>query len=448
MKHDNNAVFEKGLKLHHYANTAYPLDGRKVWRDFKVRDNVDLAVEKQWSDVKELGLYVHIPFCKKRCLYCEYAVLSGDESDLKEEYLKLLLNEIAFYNRIMKGKSAVGLDIGGGTPAIMPVTSLEKIVSAALDAYRKTPDFGMSIETTPILANDLERMKAIRNIGFKRISMGVQTINPKLLEEVGRIDSSLEIVKRARDTIREAGFERFNIDLMYGFPHESLESFASTVKFVVSLDPEYITLYRNRFKGTKLEDQAKFVALEQVNEFYQAAWNILVGSGYSANNGKNTFSRVLNDPGTSAYLTSRVIDGTPYLGMGLGSQSMGDSSIYYNEGAASKKLGGYRQLVSEGHFPVQDIYILPKDEIMAKMISVSFYFGYINKACFEKKFGFTLEDHFADELDFLLKHDLMEHSGELFALTNKGKEVVNGIIPLFYSERSKDNLLAKVVPNV
>ena len=448
MKHDTNAVFEKGLKLHHYANTAYPLDGKKVWSEFKIRDNVDLAVEKQWSNVSELGLYVHIPFCKKRCLYCEYAVLSGDESNLQEEYLSLLLDEISFYNKIMKGKSAVGLDIGGGTPTIMHVTNLEKIISAVLETYNKTPDFGMSIETTPIIANDLEKMKAIRNIGFKRISMGVQTINPKLLEEVGRTDSSLEIVKRARDNIREAGFEKFNIDLMYGFAHESLESFVSTVKFAVSLNPEYITLYRNRFKGTKLEDQAKFVTLEQVNEFYQAAWNLLVGSGYSANNGKNTFSRISNDPGTSAYLTRRVIDGTPYLGMGLGSQSMGDSSIYYNQGAASKKIGGYRQLVNEGHFPVQDIYVIPKDEIMAKMISVSFYFGYINKTSFEKKFGLTLENHFTDELDFLLKHDLMEHSGELFALTKKGKEVVNGIIPLFYSERSKDNLLTKVVPNV
>jgi oxygen-independent coproporphyrinogen-3 oxidase len=109
---------------------------------------------------------------------------------------------------------------------------------------------------------------------------------------------------------------------------------------------------------------------------------------------RNTFSRVKGDPGTSAYLTKRVIEGTPYAGMGLGAQSLASGALYYNQGAASKMIGKYRELLEDGHYPVQDIYRLPPEEIMAKMISVSFYFGYINKQAFKSKFGISLGDKF------------------------------------------------------
>jgi oxygen-independent coproporphyrinogen III oxidase len=438
-------LFEKGLELHHYANTAYPLDGHKVWRDFRATEGVDDAVKAQWKDVDELGLYVHIPFCKQRCLYCEYSVLSGGEADRKDEYVGLLLKEIGLYRQIMAGKKTVGMDIGGGTPTILDVESIERIVKAVLEGYTLSDGFGMSIETTPIIANDAEKMRAIRQMGIERISMGVQSIDPKILKEVGRIDSSLAIVTGAVDTVRKAGFERLNLDIMYGFLGQSVESFAATTQFAIDMAPEYITLYRNRYKGTKLEAQAKDVQLDDVNKLYDASFELLAKNGYQENFGKNTFSRIKGDPGTSEYLTRRVIDGTPYLGMGLGAQSMGESSIYYNQGAASKMMGRYRELLEAGHFPVQDMYLLPPDEMMAKMICVSFYFGYINKPSFEKRFGISLQDKFGDEMEFLKNKGLMEEDDKLLYLTKEGKDAVNGIIPLFYSPNSRQNLLEKVV---
>ncbi len=438
-------LFEKGLELHHYANTAYPLDGRKVWADFKVREGVDEEVERQWKDVEELGLYVHIPFCKQRCLYCEYAVLSGGEAEQKGEYVDLLLKEIRMYRQILKGKRAVGLDIGGGTPSILPAESIEMIVGEALEGYGFSEDFGISIETTPIIANDLEKMKAIRRSGIERISMGVQSIDPAILKDVGRIDSSLDILTRAVETVRDAGFEKLNLDIMYGFLNQSVESFEATTKFAIDMNPEYITLYRNRYKGTRLENQARDVGLDEVNRLYNAAYDMLIAAGYDANLGKNTFSRVKGDPGTSAYLTKRVIEGTPYAGMGLGAQSLASGALYYNQGAASKMIGKYRELLEDGHYPVQDIYRLPPEEIMAKMISVSFYFGYINKQAFKSKFGISLGDKFPEEVRFVKENGLMDEDESLLYLTKKGKDAVNGIIPLFYSPNSRENLLTKVV---
>lgn len=447
MSFESEIIFNRGLQLHQYANTAYPLNGSKVWREYKVKiEDVDEVVKNQWENVKELGLYAHVPFCLKRCGFCEYTVLSEDQLDRTEEYTSLLLDEIGLYERAFSGdkKTINGFDIGGGTPTVLSENQIERIVSSVLRNYNTTENFEMSIETTPLIAaTELEKIRAIRSLGIERISMGMQTINPRLLERVGRPHNTISVLTQARDNVREAGFERFNVDLMYGFAHQSLESVISTTQFAIQLDPEFITLYRVRYKGTKIENQAGGVDLEQVNEQYSAAYKLLNDVGFEANIGKNTFSRVKGDPGTSAYLTERVVEGTPYLGMGLGAQSLASGSIYYNQGAASKKLERYAKLLGEEHFPIQDLYLLPPEEIMTKMISVSFYFGRINKRAFQKKFGVRLEDQFRDEISFLEERGLMEDHEGFFSFTNEGKDYVNGVIPLFYSERSKENLMGE-----
>jgi len=448
MKAKTHQIFEKGLELHNYANTAYPLDHNKVWKEFRVKNSdKDQAVINQWKDVDELGIYIHIPFCEKRCGYCEYAVVSGEESEEKEAYLESLIKEITKYNELFgkKKKTAVGFDIGGGTPSIFPTEFIEKILANTLPNYNLDDKFAISIETTPIIANDLQKMKEIRNLGIERMSMGVQTINPRILKSVDREGGTIDVLLKARDNIREAGFEKYNIDLMYGFANQSVENFLATIQFAIDLDPEFITLYRMRYKGTKIERLAKNVVLANVNAQYNAAFNLLTQNGYAANMGKNTFSRLEDDVGTSAYLTNRVIHGTPYLGMGLGAQGMTNTGLYYNQGAASKSLKNYLKYVENDNFPVQDIYNLPPDEVMAKMICVSFYFGYINKNSFENKFGITLEEQFGEEMSFLEKNGIMQHKEDLFVLTETGKNYINGAIPLFYSDRSKDNLLSKVV---
>jgi oxygen-independent coproporphyrinogen-3 oxidase len=376
-------------------------------------------------------------------LYCEYCVLSNEEAQLRSEYVELLLKEIEIYKRSIERTKVVGFDLGGGTPSILPTKDLQRIMNAMLSHFTLADGFGVSIETTPKLACDADKIKAIRRLGIERISMGIQTVDPKVLAHVGRIDNTIGIIKKATESVRAAGFERFNIDLMYGFADQTLESFISTIEFALSLNPEYVTLYRNRYKGTKLEADAARVTLAEVNEQYNAAYDILTERGYAANLGKNTFSRLAWDYGTSEYLTKRVIEGTPYLGVGLGAQNMARQSLYYNQGAASKRIGKYQEMVESGKFPVQDLYLLPPDELMTKVVCVAFYFGFIDKRAFQKKFGVLLEEVFPNEVDFLIKNDLMVHEGSLFCLTAKGKETINGIIPLFYSNRSKDNLVLR-----
>ena len=271
--------------------------------------------------------------------------------------------------------------------------------------------------------------------------MGLQMANPRLLREYGRDLNTLGHNRRAVDHIRAAGFTRLNIDLMYGFARQTLEDFIRSLEYTIELRPEYVTLYRMRYKGTRVDREAAGVQLEKVMEMYEVARGVLLAAGYSATPGKNGFSRVEGDPGTSAYLTSRVVSSVPYLGLGLGAQTFTNTLLAYNLGAASKRLGGYLAATRSGRLPVQDLYHLPPSEGMAKMISVAFYFGQIDRAVFERRFGVALERRFSEEVAFVLRRGLMTLDGSALRLTPRGALAFNGVVALFYSDRVKQHLL-------
>jgi len=434
-------VFEKGLQYHHYANTAYPLTPGS-FKEFRIKDKSKHQdfLKAEWAKTDEMSLYIHIPFCKTRCNFCEYTVLENSDIITEDLYLSLLLKEIEMYKPILKSKKVVGLDVGGGTPSKISTESLQTITNAINSSFDIQKNVIFSIETTPIIAaREPEKIEAIFKMGYKRISMGIQTISEKLLNELGR-EGATHIYEKATKNIRKTGFKMFNIDLMYGFLHQTDEDFENTIRYAVGLNPDYITLYRNRYKGTKLESEAGGVSLYKIINQYRIAYDLLLKNGYDANVGKNTFSKIKNDYGTSDYLTKRVIYGVPYVGMGLGAQSFGVDYLAYNAGAASKKLTQYKKDIENNNFPIQDIYALNKQETIAKMVSVAFYFGFIDLKAFENRFKTSFLEYFKDEVDFVLQNNLMEIKNGRIYLTNRGADYINGVIPLFFSENSKKEL--------
>jgi len=184
----------------------------------------------------------------------------------------------------------------------------------------------------------------------------------------------------AIENIRKAGFQSFNIDLMYGFPLRAgrADPWGDTVRDCIALQPEHITLYRMRYKGTSMEHLADRVDLAQVNEQEALARQILEEAGYKGATGKNTFSRLPGSSGCSDYLDKRVVKAVPYIGLGLGAQSFSHHTLSYNLGAVTKKLEQYVRSCELGRVPVQDLYHLSQRAAIAKMISVSFYFGGID----------------------------------------------------------------------
>ncbi len=438
-------VFEAGLRQHHIANTAYPIHHQTTMRAYRVpRDGVESTTAAAWRDADTLGLYVHVPFCKARCKYCEYTVVGRDENEAEDVYFDALLREFDLYRQRLDTprKALIGFDIGGGTPAFVEPDNIRRVVEAARASFDFRPGMTISIETTPIIAErEPEKLYAFREMGIERISMGVQTTHFKLAQSLEREYEGLTMLERAVRNVRAAGFRRFNIDLMYGFADQVPDTWRTTVEQTIGLGPEYVTLYQMRYKGTRIEDQATHVTREATNELAAIARDLLLAAGYSGTPGKNTYSKVPNDVGTSDYLTERVVKGTPYLGLGLGAQSLSQHTLSYNLGAASKSLKPYLRAVDAGRLPIQDIYHLPWEAAMAKMIAVSFYFGEIHREHFAAKFGVRLEDHFAREVDFVLKRGLMEHVGPYLRLTPHGAEHFNGVVALFYAGAVKEYLV-------
>ena len=159
---------------------------------------------------------------------------------------------------------------------------------------------------------------------------------------------------------------------------------------------------------------------------------------------------MVGDPGTSDYLTQRVIHGTPYLGLGLGAQSLSHKTLSYNAGAADKRLVHYQRMIQSNRLPIQDLYHLSPEAAMGKMIAVSFYFGEINLQSFQNKFGVSLENAFPREIEYLLEENLMGYRNDnrnggdtetTLRLTKKGEDNVNGVIALFYAGAIKNHLL-------
>jgi len=459
-------VFEAGLRHHHIANTAYPIHHQTTMRACRVpRDKIEPTTVTAWRDIDTLGLYVHVPFCQARCRYCEYTVVDCAENKAEDIYFDALLCEFERYRHRLDtpNKTLIGFDIGGGTPAFVKPANVRRVVDAARSSFRFQPGMAISIETTPIIADrEPDKIHAFKEMGIDRISMGVQTTHFKLARSLGREYEGLtrigksanwrigesangrigirRMLESAVRHIREAGFQHFNIDLMYGFADQVPETWRTTVEQTIGLGPEYITLYRMRYKGTRIQDQAARVTREAINELEAIARDLLLTAGYTGTPGKNTYSKVPGDVGTSDYLTERVVKGTPYLGLGLGAQSLSHHTLSYNLGAATKTLEPYLRAIDAGRLPIQDLYHLPLDAAMAKMIAVSFYFGEIHREHFESKFGVRLEDHFPREVDFVLRRGLMAYAGPYLRLTPDGARHFNGVVALFYAGAVKEYL--------
>ena len=440
-------VFEAGLRNHHIANTAYPIAHQQTFKPYRVgrSEHADL-VERGFEGFTDMCLYVHVPFCETRCSFCEYTVVGKDDAQRTRDYVDALVTELELYERHIGLSERVfhGLDIGGGTPSFLEAREIARILEAVHRRCTFSEGADISIETTPKLAAARPgRIARYRALGIDRISMGVQVIQPDLLKVLNRAENGVEHHYRAVEAIRDAGFERLNLDLMYGFANQSLSSWQATLEHAIALAPEYITLYRMRYKLTRISHQAHAVTLAGIRPMREMSKRLLTEAGYHAPPGKTTYSRIPGDVGTSAYLARRVQEAVPYVGLGLGAQSFSHTTIAYNDGAAGKKLAPYLSSLAKGRFPIQDLYDLPRRHVMGKMCAVSFYFGEIQRQPFLDKFGVALETEFSDEVAFLISEGLMELTPEALRMTPAGAHAKNGIIPLFAAPSIQAYLIAR-----
>ena len=203
----------------------------------------------------KMGLYVHIPFCQQKCLYCDFP--SHDNLDyLYQPYVAALCREISGIGGVLSGSVVNTIYIGGGTPTVLSSASLLVILQQLRDSICIDEDAEISIEANPGTI-DGEKLLALRAGGVNRISFGVQTFSDKLLSSIGRIHSAQQATE-AVVMAQQAGFSNINIDLMYGLPGQSLMEFRDSVIKAVELNVSHISAY-----GLKIEEGTSFAAMEK-----------------------------------------------------------------------------------------------------------------------------------------------------------------------------------------
>ena len=453
-------VFRAGMRHHHICNTAFPIAHNTTIRPYRIkrlRDQHDIqsTYYGAYGSLPEMMLYAHVPFCQVRCQFCEYTVVNpkqGKNVDIQTNYFAALYNELDMYANLLntKEKKLVGFDIGGGTPSMAKTEHIQELMQRVESKFQTNWDkTEVSIETTPrIAAAEPEKMKAYYDMGIRRISMGLQTTDFRQAKEMNREDAnaSIDYIYKSVANIRKAGFKSFNIDLMYGFPLRASRTddpWLKTVQDTIDLQPEHITLYRMRYKGTLMAHLADRVKLDQINRQEGQARQLLNQSGYVGLTGKNTFSRVQGNSGCSDYLDKRVRKAVPYIGIGLGAQSFSHHTLSYNLGAVTKKLQQYTRSVELNRIPVQDLYHLSREAAIAKMASVSFYYGGIDLIAFRDCFKVSLDELFPEEFQFVVNNGLMIHDKEeqRLQMTKLGKQCFGGVVALFYSPAVKNHIL-------
>ena len=340
---------------------------------------------------KMLGLYIHIPFCKRKCFYCDFCSVAGENEALVKGYVRELKRCLCDYAKKADGHLVDTIYIGGGTPTVLPVALLGEILEACFSEYSVLPDAEISVEANPGTVT-AEYLSELRTLGVNRLSIGLQSMQNNELSALGRIhdrDTFLSTFYSAR----EAGFDNISVDLMYGIPEQTKESFLDTLRRTVELSPEHISAYCLKVEeGTpfgKMGDALILPDDDTVSDMYELCAATLASAGYERYEISN-FSR----PGKHSRHNMRYWLGSEYLGIGAAAHSyFGGERFAFSPDITAFANGEFliteREKI-EGREEMQE-------HVMLRMRTA----GGIDAVEFESAFGSTLEAEFPEIKRFI-----------------------------------------------
>ena len=401
-------------------NTSYPLSPND-WAKYKIK-NYDI-----FNGINKFSMYIHIPFCKHLCKFCEYSKCKKQENKNEDFVIDTIVKDIKNFK---KPELLYGFDIGGGTPTCLSDENFKKIIDTADEIIKtcsKPENFIASIEGTFDTLSD-SKIEILKNSQFKRISLGIQVFKESFLKENGRtpqIDLIKSVIKKInKDFI-------VNIDLMYGLNNITKKDLEETIKFVNSLNIHQITLYEMRYN---MVDSYCNKDKDEIISEYDFCFDKITNFGYKGRYGRNTFTKT-NDEGVSSYLYYRM-EGHFYKGFGPSAQSMTSKGITYNSfknsGKNSKEID-INNLLSVNTYEAGDIYKLPKKELFAKAVCISLYQCKINANSIKKNYDIDILKTKKDILKNLLEEDLIKIKEYNIYITKKGYKYYSVIGYLLYT---------------
>ena len=370
--------------------------------------------------IDNLGLYVHIPYCVRKCNYCDFCSLPNGGSNVPDEYVSALCTEIISYKK-EKRRCLDTVYFGGGTPSLLSVSQMQKILGCIRETFDISSLAEITFEANPGTING-DKAYGFKALGFNRVSLGLQSIHKNEMKKLGRIHSFEEFLS-AFNLLRMAGFDNINVDLMYGIPYQTKESFESTVRTVVAISPEHISSYGLILEeGTPLflqKDTVQFPTQDDECDMYDLCREILGQSGYEhyeisnyAKSGKRSRHNML------------YWNLAEYIGVGTAAHSYLDGHRYYNTDIVTE----YINSMLDGDFSRAESEVdLPFEYVMLKLrLSDGFLLSE-----YEDLFGKSFLSGREEIVDRLGKEGLLEIENGALRLTERGFYLSNSILVEF-----------------
>ena len=368
-----------------------------------------------------LELYVHIPFCVRKCQYCDFLSGPSDE-ETKDRYIEALLKEIRAAEHT-ENYEIVSVFIGGGTPSALKAEAIASIMSTLQEQFFFCEDAEVTIEANPGTV-DLVKLTIYHNVGINRLSLGLQSTDAEELKLLGRIHSYEEFLK-SYEWAREAGFSNINIDLMFAIPGQTGEAWRQHLYQVAELNPEHISAYSLIIEeGTPFAEQNLDLPDEDTEyQMYEDTAEILERYGYRQYEISNYAKQGYMCRHNAGYWQRRE-----YLGFGLGA-----SSLY--GGMRFSNTHQMQEYLKESRNPDQirkDVTVLSRNEQIEEFMFLGLRMTEgISEKKFEENFDVRLMDVYGDILQKKEETGFMEHIETKWRLTRKGIHVSNHILADF-----------------
>jgi oxygen-independent coproporphyrinogen-3 oxidase len=382
-----------------------------------------------------LGLYLHIPFCRKRCHFCYFRVYTDKNADEIATYLDTLVREMELYSQLpaYRGRPIKFVYFGGGTPSFLSTQQLESLVTRLnrLMPWQEAEEITFECEPGTLTEH---KLTAIRQMGVTRLSLGIENFDDDILEANGRAHRSAEIF-RAYEYARKLGFPQINIDLIAGMLGESDENWKTCVEKTLQMDPDSVTIYQMElpFNTTISKDVLKgtgqFVApagWAVKRRWVREAFDRLQAAGYHA---RSAYTAVKNPQQTKFVYTDRLWEGADMAALGV-------ASFGYINGVHVQNLDSwepYNAAVARGEVPLSRAYRPTPEERMIREFVLQLKRGSLQPSYFGQKYGVDVISRFGQQLTELRAEGYVtEASRDAITLSREGLLRVDSLLPRFF----------------
>lgn len=367
---------------------------------------------------KKLGLYIHIPFCVQKCLYCDFCSYTQKNNDIINSYASRVCDDLRAWGEKCGEYKVDTVYFGGGTPTLLPMGAFARITETLRKSFSVLPSAEVSCECNPATA-DLDYFRTLHSLGVNRLSIGLQSVHDEELRALGRIHTYSDFLN-TYDSARKAGLENISADLMYGIPNQSLDSFRKTLETLISLAPEHISAYGLKIEeGTpfgKMKDSLVLPGEDTEFEMYMLLTNLLADSGYAKYEISNFSHR-----GRESRHNIKYWKGEDYLGLGVSAHSYFEGVRFAN----SRDVNGYIEGrdITESRMAITDSEKLSEFIMLRMRLSEG-----ISHSEFKALFGMDFVQRYKDKLAPYIKNGFLVSNGENTFFSDKGFFVSNYIL--------------------